>query len=266
MMYYYTFILLLFMPLLSSSHVFTLSEKDIRDIGLRIWKNECEGTKEGLTCWKDGENWLSVGIGHCIWFPEQRPPYFIEEFPNLIDFFLKQKRKVPEWLIQANGKLIPCPWNSQEEFRKEFLSPRAQELRDFFSRTIDIQALFMVKRLERLAKTGLLKFYNKRTRAHIIKQFNRLIKTPMGAYALIDYLNFKGSGLTPLKENYKGSSWGLIQVLRQMPESYPPDQALTLFVATAKKVLAKRVENAPPERHEEQWIPGWYKRLDSYLQ
>lgn len=89
---------------------------------------------------------------------------------------------------------------------------------------------------------------------------NRLLKTPRGTFALIDYLNFKGSG-AKAHENYHGHRWGLLQVVLGMDEEGEP---IAAFVASAKRVLRRRVLHADRKRNEERWIPGWFARLDRY--
>jgi len=81
-----------------------------------------------------------------------------------------------------------------------------------------------------------------------------------GTFALIDYVNFKGEG-TLETERYKGQGWGLLQVLETMPEGGDPVRE---FSQAAKATLARRVRNAPPERHEERWLPGWDARVERY--
>jgi hypothetical protein len=237
--------------------------KDIKTIGQKIWCNECAGTIEGLTCWKTGEDWASVGIGHFIWFPKKKTDRFIEGFPPLIEFMKKKKATIPEWLLTKEHKLIDCPWNSQKEFIADFSSIRMQNLRIFLEETIPLQTAFIVGRLDQWAKTNLPKEYSLKTKRHIKTQFNRMTKTPQGLYALIDYINFKGEGLSS-GEQYHGNKWGLAQVLAAMKGEQKEKSALHDFANAAKQVLTERVNNAPPERHEERWLPGWKNRIDTY--
>jgi len=51
--------------------------------------------------------------------------------------------------------------------------------------------------------------------------------------------------------------------LQSVPSS--SKQPLIDFVEAAKSVLKQRVKNSPPERHEDQWLKGWFNRLDTYL-
>jgi len=75
-------------------------------------------------------------------------------------------------------------------------------------------------------------------------------------------VNFKGEG-TKDTERYRNEGWGLLQVLENMKEVRKSD-APKAFAESAAIVLARRVRNAPPRRHEERWLPGWKSRVRSY--
>ena len=136
-----------------------------------------------------------------------------------------------------------------------------KQLRIFLTDTIDLQADFMVERL-REALPRMLVAGSPERRARIEKNFNRLAGRPQGCYALIDYVNFKGEGVL-LTERYKGQGWGLLQVLAGMAGENG-DSALNEFADSAERVLRQRVQNAPPERNEQRWLPGWLNRVASY--
>jgi hypothetical protein len=87
--------------------------------------------------------------------------------------------------------------------------------------------------------------------------------TPNGTYALIDYVNFKGDG-TLATERYQGQGWGLLQVLAGMREVPAGQAAAAEFAASAKRMLSRRVANAPAERGESRWLPGWHNRCATY--
>jgi hypothetical protein len=40
--------------------------------------------------------------------------------------------------------------------------------------------------------------------------------------------------------------------------------AVTDFAQSAVMVLTRRVQNAPPERGEQRWLPGWINRVRAY--
>ena len=222
---------------------------DLQKISEKIWKNECGGTLDGLTHWNQGEDFGSFGIGHFIWYPQNKQGPFEETFPSLLAFLQREGVDLPAWLKTAKG----CPWISRKLFYKEISSPKMVALRQLLLETRHLQAQFIANRLEK----KLLETHPKNL--HI---FNQLTKDPKGLYALIDYLNFKGAG-TSASERYENQGWGLLQVL----EGIPPNSATPLpdFVKSAKKVLMQRVENAPPERDEQRWLKGWLNRVESYL-
>jgi hypothetical protein len=98
-------------------------------------------------------------------------------------------------------------------------------------------------------------------REDIGKQFERMTSTPEGCYALVDYVNFKGEGVLHT-ERYHDQGWGLLQVLEGMHGSGAG--ATREFSRSAAAVLARRVQNAPPERKESRWLSGWLNRVNSY--
>ena len=237
-------------------YALSVSSQDASKIGEKIWKNECAGTMEGLTNWNKGENFASLGIGHFIWYPVDKKERFQETFPDLLKFLKKEGAALPAWLNTAAG----CPWNSREEFYKNIQSPQMQNLRKFLFDTRNLQAVFMANRLEN-AFSQMLEKCPREEKDKLAANFFSLAKDASGLYALIDYLNFKGSG-TSSSETYKGQGWGLLQVLQRIPAF--SEQPLDDFVKAAKSILTQRVQNSPPERHEEQWLKGWFNRLDTY--
>ena len=102
---------LLSVLLLLTTHIFALSDAELDAIGHRVWKNECAGTRDGLTSWNSGENFASLGIGHFIWYPKGTSGPFEESFPKLMKFFGENGQGVPMWLKDV------CPWRSRAAFR-----------------------------------------------------------------------------------------------------------------------------------------------------
>jgi hypothetical protein len=238
----------------------TISHSDALRVGRRVWQNECNGTVSGLTSWNQGEDFASLGIGHFIWYPKGRQGPFEESFPKLISFVSSRGAKLPTILLGVGGGQ-PCPWNSRAEFLKAQNATEMNQLRRFLADTIDLQAEFLVARLE-AALPKMLAEAAPADRTNVQQQFERLTKTPQGCYALIDYVNFKGEGVLHT-ERYHGQGWGLLQVLEAMhgnSDSGAPDE----FAQAAKAVLTRRVQNAPPDRHELRWLTGWLRRVNSY--
>jgi hypothetical protein len=240
-------------------HAVTLSHADVLRIGKKIWQNECSGTIACLTSWNQGEDFASLGIGHFIWYPKGRRGPFEESFPKLVNFISKRGAKLPTLLLGPGEK--PCPWNSRTEFLRAQNSTGMNQLRQFLADTVDLQAEFLLARLDN-ALPKMLAEAAPSDRPNVQEQFERLTKTPQGCYALIDYVNFKGEGVLHT-ERYQGQGWGLLQVLEAMRGTSASD-AVNDFARAASSVLTQRVQNSPPERHESKWLSGWIRRVNSY--
>jgi hypothetical protein len=212
------------------------------NISKKIYHNECASNPKYLVHWNKGENFPSLGIGHFIWYPKGVEERFDESFPLLMAYMLHHDREVPKWLLGD------APWQDSEAM---YHDKRLEALRSFLLETMDLQAAFMAQRVETIIPKD----------AHLKRQFNRVAKSPDGYYLLIDYLNFKGSGLNP-NERYAGQGWGLMQVLGCMRAKGDAKQA---FAMCAKTVLQERVKNSPPQRREKRWLKGWFNRIDTYI-
>jgi hypothetical protein len=235
-----------------------LSPAETRRIGNRIWQNECGGTVAGLTSWNAGENFASLGIGHFIWYPKGVRGPFDESFPKFVEFARGRGAKLPAFLSSD-----ACPWKTRAEFNQAAQSPPMKELRAFLARTVDLQAEFLVHRL-REALPKMLAEGGASNHAQVQQRFDQVASTAMGCYALVDYVNFKGEGVLAT-ERYAGQGWGLLQVLEGMTPDNTGRAAVKSFADSAKTVLKNRVRNSPPERNEAKWLPGWLKRVDTYV-
>lgn len=233
-----------------------LTPEQAEEIGRRIWQNEGRGLVENLTVWNAGEDFPSFGIGHFIWYPAGVTGPFEESFPELIARLRASGRTLPSWLEET----AHAPWASREEFLAVRGGSEMAELRDLLRDSIAEQTAYIIERMEAALPRMLDAASSAAARSHIEKQFRRMMADPRGAYALIDYVNFKGDGSSP-RERYRGEGWGLLQVLERMDPAADP---IPEFVAAADYVLTRRVANAP--RDESRWLPGWRKRLSTYLQ
>ena len=54
-------------------------------------------------------------------------------------------------------------------------------------------------------------------------------------------------------------------MLSEMRDGAEAPDALAEFARAADKVLTERVNDSPPARNEKRWLPGWKKRVNSYL-
>ncbi len=235
-----------------------ISKAEGLQIGKRIWQNECNGSVAGLTSWNSGEDFASLGIGHFIWYPEGMRGPFDESFPKFVAFARENNASLPAWLAKATA----CPWRSRAEFSSAQNSSQMRELRQFLAHTVDLQAQFLIARLEQ-SLSKMVEESAAGERDNVERQFTRIASTAHGCYALADYVNFKGEGVLHT-ERYHGEGWGLLQVLEQMHGTESGAAATREFANSAAATLRRRVQNSPPERHEARWLPGWLNRVGTY--
>ncbi len=235
-----------------------LAPAELNWIGGQIFRNECAGREACLVHWNEGEAFPSLGIGHFIWYPTNVRGPFVESFPALVSFMRERLVPLPRWLDELEP--FDAPWPDRDAFREVEDSDRVALLREFLLSTRGVQAEFIVRR----ARTALVKVIEAAPaprRAALRSHLRQLTGTPGGAYAVIDYVNFKGEGLSE-KETYQGYGWGLLQVLLAMPDD--GGTALEGFRRAAKTTLTRRAEHAPRAIEREKWLPGWLARIDTY--
>jgi hypothetical protein len=258
---YHTVVIAILISTVHSIFSLSLTNEQSKKIGQLVWNNECQGKTEQLIVWREGEHCASLGIGHCIWYPAHAHQNFRQSFPELIKFLKNQKVKLPIWL--ARNIKQPCPWKTKAEFdlAKKKSDKRIVDLQKLLVQTIDYQVAYMMHRLEQLMQ-GLRKGLYPH-KYHVYKQYERMISTPAGMFALVDYLNFKGDGISS-SEAYQGHKWGLVSVLEHMSGTSHDINAVHEFVRIADMVLTTRVVYAPSPEVEQKWLPGWRNRIYRY--
>ena len=228
-----------------------ISKRELMIIANQIFKNETGGHIDNLVDWNAGENFPSLGIGHFIWYKSSNGG---ESLPQMVSFYRSQGIKLPK-ILEEN---IGSPWRSRSELlsKKQNGDRDVMELIDFFDRTRETQVLFIYDRLQNsfdkmLNVTG--------DRENLRRQFYRVANSPNVLYALIDYVNFKGEGISG---GSYSNGWGLRQVLENMRGTEMGRSALIEFSESAKYVLERRVNNS--RKNERRWLPGWFKRVETY--
>ncbi|QBM17401.1 hypothetical protein MARI_15140 [Marinobacter sp. JH2] len=236
---------------------FGLSPAELAWVGERIFQNECAGRRECLVHWNQGEAFPSLGIGHFIWYPEGVSDRFTESFPALLEFMRKEGVTMPAWVADAKG----APWPDRSHFYDAASqSDRVQSLRTFLYDTRGLQVRFIQQRAGASLEKVVAAAPYKQKRA-VREKLRALMQTPGGVYAVMDYVNFKGEGVSEA-ERYQGQGWGLLQVLLAMPAA--PARPLVAFREAAAEVLTRRARNAVNSIERERWLPGWLKRLQTY--
>ena len=244
------------------SKAFEISKADTLLIADRVSKNECSVEKDCLLEWSAGENFLSLGMEHFIWYPAHAVSIFKEGFRSYLQYAKDAGERLPVWLDKT--PFPPCPWSSREEFLRSKGSRQYKDLEDFIIRTKHCQAEYLIENTRRSIE-DIIAAAPDGQRARITKYLSQLTGDPQGLYSIIDYMNFKGAGIGNSDE-VKGERWGLLQVLEGMNDKPTSREALEEFVRSAKMVLTHRVYYAPAEKHEEQWLQGWLRRVGSYLE
>ena len=235
-----------------------LTPKEALLVGRRIWQNEAGGKESGLTHWTPGERFASLGVGHFIWYPLGMEGPFVESFPPMAAYLEGRGVKLPDWIRGG----VPCPWDTREEFYAQFHSARMKHLRQLLADTVALQAEFTAARLEH-SLPAMLATLTPQRRAKVERQFFRVARSPGGIYPLVDYVNFKGEGVSPT-ERYQGQGWGLLQVLENMKGTQPGPEAVREFADSAASLLRKRVRLSPARRHERRWLAIWLRRIRTY--
>lgn len=233
---------------------FSVNAFNYQVLAEKIFRNETGGLNgrvDNLICWRNGEKWASMGIGHFIWYPKDFRGPFEEQFPEFVAFAAKYVR-VPKI---ARG---PCPWNMTDRIEgagKTELS----ELQKFLENTFTIQAAFIAQRFKKQVAD-----IKKAAGLRASRRLDMLLKTERGFFAVLDYCNMKGTGLSE-KERYREEGWGLVQVLQTMKDSKSRDY-VDLFADAAIDTLEKRVCNAPDDQRtqERKWLTGWKNRINRY--
>jgi hypothetical protein len=229
-------------------------------IGQQIFNNECAMQISCLTAWNLGEDFPSLGIAHFIWYKENQREIFEESFPELLAYFESQNISIPTWIENSNHE---SPWQNRDEFNEKFSGSELSKLRGLLADTFPQQTAFIIQRFG-AALNRMIAILPENEVSNIEDKFYKIANSnlPYGMYALIDYVNFKGEGIS-LNERYAEQGWGLLQVLEKLPDN--SENILEDFIISAKTVLQDRVSNAPPLRNEQQWLQGWHKRIETYL-
>lgn len=239
-----------------------LTEAQAQWVADQIFANECNRQVSCLTSWNAGEDFPSLGIGHFIWYRDGQQERFVESFPQLLGFYVARGERLPGWLAGLPG--WDSPWQTREQFLADRDGPELSELREFLLQTRATQAEFIIRRLQQSLPTISAASQYPQEVSQLFYQVAS-VDVPRGMYALIDYVNFKGEG-TAATERYQGEGWGLLQVLEFMHTNPSSQPILDRFAEAARAVLARRINNSPPERGEERWRRGWDNRTLTYQQ
>ncbi len=260
----------------NSAGPFNLSKDQLLSLGYRMWNNYAGGTVDGLTKWDGADadhEFMCLGIAQNIWLPEGSNSMLQADWPTVAQRLQELGCKIKPWML--NG----CPWTTQEEFDADFNGKKMTWLRTHLSKEkfVRAQAFCIAERLQRTmdpsSPDSLVTGLTADQSALVEKNFDFVVnsKDPLGVYALIDYVNFKGEGRLGGTEEFNGQSWGLLQVLLNMQtpaEGASDADVMKAFVQSAKFTLCQRVINhklQDPTNNDVQYLDMWVAHLNEYL-
>lgn len=248
----------LLLLLATTSITITLDPQQAHTIGMRIWKNEGSQKQELLAFWNAQEPFPSFGIGHFIWYPADTTHPYTQQFPTLCNYLQKHGITLPSWL--TNALPTGAPWPTRAAFLAD--RSRTNELRNLLANTVALQTEFIINSLEQ-QWPAMLNATSKKQKKRVEQHYQLLKSSPSGMYALIDYCNFKGTGLNQ-KERAGGKGWGLLQVLAHMPDNLTVQNAPKAFAISAAELLLNRIHHDGPAYKLLSFFDGWMQRLHSY--
>jgi len=236
-----------------------LNGDDAKKLGMVIWNNEADKRVDLLAYWGSYSSFPEVGIGHYIWYPQGQTGPYTAQFPPLCAYLQEQGVTFPAWLQEAY-RAGGAPWQSREEFLQD--TQRTNELRKFLASTVDLQTQFMIKRLE--DEWSSIRAAAPSEHQERLQYYFELMRSSLlGTYTLVDYLNFKGSGLNP-REERNGHRFGLLQVMLDMPDGLTEENITKAFAICAARRLVNYIGQFGPEYKPVKFLAGWVKRVSTY--
>ena len=238
---------------LAQSSLLHLTDAQMLEIGKRIWQNQSGGEISGITSWNEKDKCAYIGINECIWYTQDNPNIFQENWPTMALYLKDHGFPIEDWMLGY------CPWETKEDFVASLDGPQVTSLRSILS--TDEAVIAQARRVAEQLNASLPKMLeglSDEDAARVRANFERVSQEPLGWYALIDYVNFKGEG-TLETERFNGEGWGLLQVLETMT---PEGPAMKAFVDAAEIMLKRLISNHPSAARS---LPGWEARLQTYI-
>lgn len=207
-----------------------------------IKNNESGNTKgnEWYAWWNSTENFPSMGFAHFIWWKNTGHG---NSFHEMMQYISQKWIQVPSDLSFLLWENPPNNWQNLSTMQDD---PRYESVASFLSKPDVKRAGYNY-----IQNTRLWSLRNNLS-GPTLEKFNILANGSKGSYILTDYVNFKGEGLS------NQSTYGLRQVLENMPMPSDATDAAEKFRDTAKALLSQRSDS-------EMYIKWWTDRLNTYV-
>ena len=228
-----------------------LSNYKADELAKIFYKINTNDSKKNTIIWS-GKH-LNLGIGQFIWYSNQSSKKYNETFPEFISFLKKKtsSNKIPhEFLTRFKNKKEFIKWKNQHK-------TRVNQLEDWLTskKMMQYQTLFIIDKFKNSMQKILVDVDSNR-----YKNFQAMmrVKAGHGLFIMIDYMNFKGTGLSK-RERYNNQGWGIVQVLDLM-NTKSPDTVLE-FKNKAESLLKTRIKNHPSDK---KYFKSWKNHLNTY--
>ena len=165
----------------SESSVLNLTDAQMLEIGKRIWQNQSGGEVSGITGWDSKYGYAYIGINECIWYTQDNPNIFQENWPAMALYLKDHGFPIEEWMLGY------CPWETKEDFVASLDGPQLTSLRTILStdEAVIAQARCAAERLN-ASLPKILEGLSPEDAARVRTNFERVSQEPLGWYALID--------------------------------------------------------------------------------
>jgi hypothetical protein len=200
-----------------------LTPELLHKLAANVLRNETGCRPMDIVKWNKNENFPSLGLMHSIWFPPGVNHAYGQSFPEMWQFLRKKALAAGSPPVPAfmQSEKTGAAW-AETEFRvpDRETADEIATLKKFLAepKVLEWQKEFIVRRAQKSFSRVLAAIEPGPKRQEAFSYLKRLLATDRGVISVIDYVNFKGEGLIPVKVDgfTQPISWGFRPVLEKM--------------------------------------------------
>lgn len=200
----------------SLSYLSSVSEEELSKISERLYQNVTDGNANHIVQWNNKQQSLHLGFGF-VWYPQMSDNGSKSTFPSYLRYLQNQQVPLPIWLM--NAVQTGAPWSTRASFERSKNDSEMRELRRILQTTKELQALFLLDRLQKNTPR-IVQQASARERERLIYNLQAMRKAKGGLYPLLDYVSFNESALP--------------RVLSHMQKHTSHERVLEAFAESAK--------------------------------